>query len=52
MKYTNLGRTIGDLVDDRENVVIATKCFGGTHGGRRNRHGLSRKNVVWRRSTT
>ncbi|MCC5887711.1 MAG: aldo/keto reductase [Gammaproteobacteria bacterium] len=41
-----LGRAIGDLVDDREDVVIATKCFGGTHGGKRNRHGLSRKNVI------
>jgi aryl-alcohol dehydrogenase (NADP+) len=41
-----LGRAIADLVDDREDVVIATKCFGGTHQGRRNRHGLSRKNVL------
>ena len=41
-----LGRALADLVDDREDVVVATKCFGGTHGGRRNRHGLSRKNVI------
>ncbi|MEE4362234.1 MAG: aldo/keto reductase [Pseudomonadales bacterium] len=41
-----LGRAMQALVSDREDVVIATKCFGGTHGGRRNRHGLSRKNVI------
>lgn len=41
-----LGRAMKDLVDDREDVVIATKCFGGTHGRKRNRHGLSRKNVI------
>jgi aryl-alcohol dehydrogenase-like predicted oxidoreductase len=41
-----LGRAIRDLVPDREDVVIATKCFGGTHGGKVNRHGLSRKHVL------
>lgn len=41
-----LGRAIAELVDDREDVVIATKCFGGTHNGKRNRRGLSRKNVI------
>ncbi|HSG89090.1 MAG TPA: aldo/keto reductase [Pseudomonadales bacterium] len=41
-----LGRAVRDLIPDREDVVIATKCFGGTHKGRRNRHGLSRKNVI------
>ncbi|MGE0668270.1 MAG: aldo/keto reductase [Sphingomonadales bacterium] len=41
-----LGRAIKDLVPDREDVVIATKCFGGTHNGKLNRHGLSRKNIV------
>lgn len=41
-----LGRAVEELVDDREDVVIATKCFGGTHSGKRNRHGLSRKNVI------
>ena len=41
-----LGRALRDLVRDREDVVVATKCFGGTHRGRRNRHGLSRKNVL------
>lgn len=41
-----LGRAIKALVDDREDVVIATKCYGGTHDGKRNRFGLSRKNVI------
>jgi aryl-alcohol dehydrogenase-like predicted oxidoreductase len=41
-----LGRAIRDLVPDREDVVIATKCFGGTHNGKLNRHGLSRKNII------
>ena len=41
-----LGRAIKDLVDDREDVVIATKCFGGTHNGKLNRHGLSRKHII------
>lgn len=41
-----LGRAMADLVADREDVVIATKCFGGTHSGKRNRFGLSRKNVI------
>src|SRR5687768_6259332 len=41
-----LGRAIRDLVPDREDVVIATKCFGGTHDGKLNRHGLSRKNIM------
>jgi len=29
----------------REDVVIATKCFNGTHDRRRNRWGLSRKHI-------
>ncbi len=41
-----LGRAVKDLVPDREDVVIATKCFGGTHNGKLNRHGLSRKNII------
>ena len=41
-----LGRAIKDLVPDREDVVIATKAFAGTHQQRVNRHGLSRKNVI------
>jgi aryl-alcohol dehydrogenase (NADP+) len=32
-------------VKDREDVVIATKCFNGTMGERINRRGLSRKHV-------
>ena len=41
-----LGRALRDLSVDREDVVIATKCFNGTNNGKRNRWGLSRKNVV------
>ena len=41
-----LGRTIRELGQDRHDLVIATKCHGGTHDGRRNRRGLSRKNVL------
>lgn len=41
-----LGRALKDLNVDRDDVVIATKCFGGTHNQARNRWGLSRKNVI------
>lgn len=41
-----VGRAIRDMVADREDVVIATKCFFGTVGARQNRHGLSRKHVI------
>jgi len=41
-----LGRAVRDLGVDREDLVIATKCFNGTHGRRRNRWGLSRKHVL------
>ena len=41
-----LGRALKDLGIDRNDVVIATKCFGGTHKQARNRWGLSRKNVI------
>ena len=41
-----LGKAIGELGIEREDIVIATKCFGGTHNQRRNRHGLSRKHVM------
>ena len=37
-----LGRAIRDLVPDREDVVIATKCYNGTMGRKLNRWGLSR----------
>ncbi len=40
-----LGRALKDLIPDREDVVIATKCFGGTHNNALNRHGLSRKHI-------
>ncbi len=40
-----LGRAIRDLVPNREDVVIATKCFFGTHEQKRNRWGLSRKHI-------
>lgn len=41
-----LGRAIKDLVPDREDVVIATKCFNGTMDRRLNRWGLSRKHIM------
>ena len=41
-----LGRAIKDMVADREDVVIATKCNFGTHDRRLNRWGLSRKNIM------
>jgi aryl-alcohol dehydrogenase (NADP+) len=41
-----LGRALRELGVDREDVVIATKCFNGTHDRRRNRWGLSRKHVI------
>ena len=41
-----LGRALEELGVDREDVVIATKCFGGTHNRRRNRWGLSRKYIL------
>jgi aryl-alcohol dehydrogenase (NADP+) len=41
-----LGRALEELSIDREDVVIATKCFGGTHNRRRNRWGLSRKYIL------
>src|SRR5262245_57044823 len=41
-----LGRAIRDLGVDRDDVVIATKCNGGTHNRARNRFGLSRKTVM------
>ena len=41
-----LGRMIVDLGIDREDIVIATKCFNGTHNRQRNRWGLSRKHIM------
>lgn len=41
-----LGRALEELGVDRHDVVIATKCNGGTHNRKRNRWGLSAKNVL------
>jgi aryl-alcohol dehydrogenase (NADP+) len=41
-----LGRALDEVGVDREDVVIATKCFNGTHNRKRNRWGLSRKHVI------
>ena len=41
-----LGRALNELGVDRHDVVIATKCYFGTHERARNRWGLSRKNVI------
>ncbi|HEX7036125.1 MAG TPA: aldo/keto reductase [Pseudomonadales bacterium] len=41
-----LGRALDELGVDREDVVIATKCFNGTHDRKRNRWGLSRKHIM------
>lgn len=41
-----LGHAIKKLVPDREDVVIATKCFNGTENRKRNRWGLSRKHII------
>lgn len=42
-----LGRALNDIVDHREDVVIATKVFSGTAGRKRNRWGLSRKHIMY-----
>lgn len=41
-----LGRAIKDLVPNREDVVLATKVFGGTGPRGANRVGLSRKHIM------
>ncbi len=41
-----LGRALDELGVDREDVVVATKCFNGTHDRKRNRWGLSRKHIM------
>jgi 1-deoxyxylulose-5-phosphate synthase len=41
-----VGRAIRDLVKDREDVVIATKCYNGTMNRKLNRWGLSRKHIM------
>jgi aryl-alcohol dehydrogenase (NADP+) len=40
------GKALKNLVADREDVVIATKCFNGTEGRKVNRWGLSRKHIM------
>lgn len=44
---TYLGQALRDTVKDREDVVVATKCWGGTKKGRANTHGLSRKHLLY-----
>jgi 1-deoxyxylulose-5-phosphate synthase len=41
-----LGHAIRDMVPDREDVVIATKCYNGTMDRKLNRWGLSRKHIM------
>lgn len=41
-----LGSWLREFAVDREDVVIATKCFNGTHDGKINRRGLSRKHIL------
>jgi aryl-alcohol dehydrogenase (NADP+) len=41
-----VGRAIRALAPDREDVVIATKCYNGTHDRKVNRWGLSRKHIM------
>ena len=41
-----LGSALKDLVSHREDVVIATKVFGGTVNRTENRFGLSRKHIL------
>ena len=41
-----LGRAVKDMVPDREDVVIASKCFNGTMDKKMNRCGLSRKHIM------
>jgi len=41
-----LGRSLKELGVEREDAVIATKCFNGTDNRKRNRWGLSRKHIL------
>ena len=41
-----LGKFVHEFFPDREDAVIATKCFVGTHDFRVNRFGLSRKHII------
>lgn len=40
------GKYIREFFPDREDAVVATKCFMGTHDWRTNRFGLSRKHIM------
>lgn len=40
------GNYIREFFPDREDAVVATKCFLGTHDWRTNRFGLSRKHIL------
>jgi aryl-alcohol dehydrogenase (NADP+) len=42
-----LGRALKEYVSHREDVVIATKVFGGTVDRKENRWGLSRKHILY-----
>lgn len=41
-----VGRALKDMAGDREDVVVATKCFFGTGARGVNRSGLSRKSIM------
>jgi aryl-alcohol dehydrogenase (NADP+) len=41
-----MGRMVRDLSIQREEIIIATKCYNGTHNRQRNRWGLSRKHII------
>ena len=41
-----MGRMVKDLSIQREEIIIATKCYNGTHNRQRNRWGLSRKHII------
>jgi aryl-alcohol dehydrogenase-like predicted oxidoreductase len=40
-----VGCAIRELVPDREDIVVATKCYNGTKGRKLNRWSLSRKHI-------
>ena len=40
-----LGKFVREFFSDREDAIVATKCFFGTHNFKVNRFGLSRKHI-------
>lgn len=40
------GKFVREMVSDREDVIIATKCFNGTMNHKINRWGLSRRHII------